>query len=120
MPGRDGRRGANRTRIAALDRASSPIALLLWGIAFELAFAAAIIYIPGLRPIFHTAPLGPAELAFLLPFPFVVWGADELRRWRRRLTTSPDHSIEGVTVREGHSEPQSAVRSCPKSDAEPS
>ena len=84
--------------------------LLLWGIAFELAFAAAIIYIPALRAIFGTAPLGPAELALLLPFPFVVWGADELRRWRRRLTTSPDHSIEGVTVREGHSEPQSAVR----------
>ncbi len=58
--------------------------LLLWGIAFELVFAAAVIYVPALRPIFHTAPLGAAELLFLLPFPFVVWGADELWRWRRR------------------------------------
>ena len=58
--------------------------VLLWGIAFELVFAAAVIYLPALRPIFHTAPLGPAELLFLLPFPFVVWGADEMWRWRRR------------------------------------
>jgi magnesium-transporting ATPase (P-type) len=58
--------------------------LLLWGIAFELAFAAAVVYVPVLRPVFHTAPLGPDELLFLLPFPFVVWGADELWRWRRR------------------------------------
>jgi hypothetical protein len=32
------------------------------------------------QPIFHTAPLGPVELAMLLPFPLVVWAADELRR----------------------------------------
>jgi calcium-translocating P-type ATPase len=82
--------------------------LLLWGIAIELAFAAAIIYVPALRPIFHTAPLGPTELAFLLPFPFVVWGADELRRWRRRLATSRDFSIEDVAVRRDCPEPQSA------------
>ena len=58
--------------------------LLLWGIASELAFAAAVIYVPALQPMFHTAPLGTAELALLLPFPFVVWGADELRRALRR------------------------------------
>ena len=59
--------------------------LLLWGIAFELAVLPRRSSTSRPRPIFHTAPLGPAELAFLLPFPFVVWGADELRRWRRRL-----------------------------------
>ena len=58
--------------------------LLLWGIAFELAFAAAVIYLPALRPMFHTAPLGATEIALLVPFPFVVWGADELRRALRR------------------------------------
>jgi calcium-translocating P-type ATPase len=63
--------------------------LLLWGIAFELVFAAAVIYMPVLRPIFHTAPLGPEELLFLAPFPFVVWGADEIWRWRRR--RHPEH-----------------------------
>ena len=54
--------------------------LLLYGIAFELAFAAAVIYVPWLQPVFGTAPLGPAELLVLLPFPFIVWGFDEL--WR--------------------------------------
>jgi magnesium-transporting ATPase (P-type) len=58
--------------------------LLLWGIAFELVFAAAIIYLPPLQPVFDSAPLGPAELAVLATFPVVVWGVDELRRWALR------------------------------------
>jgi magnesium-transporting ATPase (P-type) len=60
--------------------------LLLWGIAFELAFAAAVIYIPFLQSAFGTAPLGGEELAVLAVFPPLVWGSDELRRWvvRRR------------------------------------
>jgi calcium-translocating P-type ATPase len=57
---------------------------LLWGIAFELAFTALLIYAPPAQAIFDTAPLGAAELAFLVPFPFLVWGADELRRWAYR------------------------------------
>jgi magnesium-transporting ATPase (P-type) len=58
--------------------------LLLWGIAFELAFTAALIYLPPLHGIFGTAPLGPLDLAILVPFPIVVWGADELRRLAQR------------------------------------
>ena len=58
--------------------------MLLWGIAFELAFAAALVYVPALQELFGTAALGPAELALLATFPFVVWGADELRRARLR------------------------------------
>ncbi|HEX5205668.1 MAG TPA: cation-transporting P-type ATPase, partial [Actinoplanes sp.] len=58
--------------------------LLLAGIVFELAFAAALIYVPPLQTIFGTAALDPAELAFLLPFPLIVWAADELVRWRSR------------------------------------
>jgi calcium-translocating P-type ATPase len=60
--------------------------LLLWGIAFELAFAAAIVYVPALQDLFATAALGPPELLLLATFPVVVWGSDELRRWllRRR------------------------------------
>jgi calcium-translocating P-type ATPase len=55
--------------------------LLLWGILFELVFAAALVYVPPLQDVFGTAPL-PAELvAVLATFPFVVWGSDELRRW---------------------------------------
>jgi magnesium-transporting ATPase (P-type) len=58
--------------------------LLLWGIVFEIALAAALIYVPALQPVFHTRALGPIELATLAPFPLIVWGADELRRARRR------------------------------------
>ncbi|PBC75858.1 calcium-translocating P-type ATPase [Streptomyces sp. TLI_235] len=60
---------------------------LLIGIGFSLAFAAAIVYLPPLHHVFGTAALGPAQLAIVAPFPFVVWGADELRRAlvRRRL-----------------------------------
>ena len=54
--------------------------LLLWGIASELVFAAALIYLPQLQRLFATAPLQPVDLAVLLAFPLVVWGADELRR----------------------------------------
>jgi calcium-translocating P-type ATPase len=60
--------------------------LLLWGILFEIVFAAAIVYLPPLQDVFATASLGAPELAILATFPFIVWGSDELRRWwlRRR------------------------------------
>jgi magnesium-transporting ATPase (P-type) len=71
---------------------------LLWGIAFELAFAAAVIYLPPLQAIFGTAGLGARELLVLLVFPGVVWGTDELRRWivRRRLRSKYGRGV-GVT-----------------------
>jgi magnesium-transporting ATPase (P-type) len=53
--------------------------------AAELIFAAALIYLPPLQSVFHTAALGLPELALLTSFPVIVWGSDELRRaWRRR------------------------------------
>jgi magnesium-transporting ATPase (P-type) len=60
--------------------------LLLWGIASEIVFTAALVYAPPLQDIFGTAALGPAELALLAPMPLIVWGSDELRRFvvRRR------------------------------------
>jgi magnesium-transporting ATPase (P-type) len=54
--------------------------LLLWGIAFEIAVAVAVVALPPLQDVFGTAPPTAATLALLLPFPIVVWGADELRR----------------------------------------
>ena len=62
--------------------------LLLWGILFELVLSALIIYAPPLQSVLGTAALEPHMLLFTLPFPFIVWGADELRRWllRRRQT----------------------------------
>jgi calcium-translocating P-type ATPase len=78
---------ATRTSRASLRRIgflSNP--LLLWGIGFELLFAAALIYLPPLQGLFDTAALDPWQIAILVPFPFLVWGSDELRRWvlRRR------------------------------------
>ena len=71
--------------------------LLLWGIAFELALSALIIYAPPLQSLLGTAALAPHMLLFTLPFPFIVWGADELRRWlirRREASEAPgDASI---------------------------
>ncbi|MEA2371557.1 MAG: hypothetical protein QOH12_1951 [Solirubrobacteraceae bacterium] len=76
---------ASRTSHASLREIgvfSNP--LLIGGIAFELVFAAALIYLPFLQAIFHTAGLGLPELALLAVFPAIVWGSDELRRgWHR-------------------------------------
>ena len=60
--------------------------LLLYGIAFELALSALIIYAPPLQDLLGTAALDPWMLLVVAPFPLIVWGADELRRWavRRR------------------------------------
>ncbi|MET7402440.1 cation-transporting P-type ATPase [Dactylosporangium sp. NPDC005572] len=76
---------AARTQTAALrDVGVFTNRLLLWGIAFELVFAAALVYLPPLQRLFGTAPPSLGQLALLLPFPFVVWGADELWRARQR------------------------------------
>ncbi|MHB1570410.1 MAG: cation-translocating P-type ATPase [Solirubrobacteraceae bacterium] len=68
--------------------------LLLWGIAFELALAAALIYLPPFQALLATAALTPVDLLFTLPFPFIVWGADEFRRYlvrRHVAVTGGDH-----------------------------
>ena len=67
--------------------------LLLAGVAFELALAAILIYLPPVQGVMGTAALGPEELLVTLPFPFIVWGADELRRaWLRRRSGATLHS----------------------------
>ena len=58
--------------------------LLIWGIAFEVVFSALLVLVPPLRSVFGTATPPAWALALLLPFPIVVWGADELRRWALR------------------------------------
>ena len=58
--------------------------LLVLGIAVELGFAFALLYATPFHGLFGTASLSPSQLAIVLPFPFVVWGADELRRWCAR------------------------------------
>jgi calcium-translocating P-type ATPase len=64
--------------------------LLLWGIAFELLLAALFVYAPPFQSLLGTAVPTPQMLLLLVPIPFIVWGADELRRWIvRRRAASP-------------------------------
>jgi magnesium-transporting ATPase (P-type) len=85
---------ASRTSWASLREIglrSNP--LLLWGIGFELVFAAAVIYLPPLQGVFGTTALSPLELLLLAGFPLVVWGADEARRLQQRRGEGALHLI---------------------------
>ena len=66
---------------------------LLLAIVGELMIAAACVYAPPLQSLLGTAPPPARDLLILLPFPFIVWGADELRRYliRRRPRTPVAH-----------------------------
>jgi calcium-translocating P-type ATPase len=67
---------------------------LLGGIAGELALAALFVYVRPLQSLLGTTGLSMRDLAFLAPYPFIVWGADELRRWLlRRRTPAPTTSV---------------------------
>jgi magnesium-transporting ATPase (P-type) len=68
---------------------------LLRGVAFALVFAAAIIYAPALQSVFKTAALPPQDLLVLAPFPLIVWGSDELWRWRTRTHANARGSDSG-------------------------
>jgi calcium-translocating P-type ATPase len=59
--------------------------LLIWGIAFEVAFATAVVTLTPLQHLFGTSLPSPALLTLLLPLPFLVWGTDELRRYLLRI-----------------------------------
>jgi magnesium-transporting ATPase (P-type) len=72
----------DRVSLRSIGFFSNPA--LLWGIAFELALTAALIYLPALQSLLGTAALPVRDLLFVLPFPFIVWGADEIRRWNVR------------------------------------
>jgi magnesium-transporting ATPase (P-type) len=63
---------------------------LLWAIAAELALAAVFVYAPPLQSLLGTEALPLRYLVILLPYPLIVWGADEIRRWVvRRAAGSP-------------------------------
>ncbi len=57
---------------------------LIGGVAAELVLAAILVYAPPLQSVLETAALPPTDLLVLLPFPFIVWGADEFRRFLLR------------------------------------
>lgn len=61
---------------------------LLGAIGIALLFAATVIYLPPLHGLFGTEALSLSQVATVVPFPFIVWGADEIRRWITRRHTS--------------------------------
>jgi calcium-translocating P-type ATPase len=78
---------ASRTQRASLAEIGLlSNSLLLWGIAFEVAFAACVVLVPWLQSVFGTSVPEPWQLVALLPLPVLVWGADEAWRWRLRRT----------------------------------
>jgi magnesium-transporting ATPase (P-type) len=74
---------ARTERVSLLRTGVFSNRMLLWGVAFELVIAAAVVWVPGLQPVFHASPPPLGSLLLLLPFPFIVWGADELHRRHR-------------------------------------
>jgi len=59
---------------------------LLAAVALTVALQLATIYVPWLRPVFHTQPLSPGELALCFGLPAVVFGVVELEKaWRRHV-----------------------------------
>jgi calcium-translocating P-type ATPase len=48
--------------------------LLLWGIAFEVAFAAIVVTVPPVQRVFGTVTPQWHQILWLLPLPILVWG----------------------------------------------
>ncbi|MFJ9789130.1 MULTISPECIES: cation-translocating P-type ATPase [Streptomyces] len=88
--------------------------LLLAGIAFELAFTAALVYAPPLQHLFGTAALPPDVVLLIAAFPPLVWGTDEFRRRaRRRRSRTPGgtpcpHTTGGIPARSRSASPAEA------------
>jgi calcium-translocating P-type ATPase len=54
---------------------------LLLAVAAELAVAAVLVFAPPFQALLGTAALPARYVLVLLPYPFIVWGTDELRRF---------------------------------------
>ncbi|MFD4556602.1 cation-translocating P-type ATPase [Streptomyces sp. NPDC058469] len=82
---------------------------LLAALGFAMAFAVAGVYIPMAHTVLGTEALSAGQWALVAPFPFIVWGADELRRRHRRRpeatsvssVAGPDHTAVADLQREG-------------------
>lgn len=70
---------------------------LLGALGFAMVFALAGVYVPVANTVLGTEALSAGQWALVAPFPFIVWGADELRRWyRRRLEAARVSSVTGL------------------------
>jgi calcium-translocating P-type ATPase len=99
MAGQIGTAFAVRTRRAPLRSIgafSNPH--LLKAIGGVIVFAALFVYVPPLQGLLGTAALPARYVVLLLPYPFIVLGADELRKWivRRRAASLADRPVESA------------------------
>jgi magnesium-transporting ATPase (P-type) len=93
IAGQIGTAFAVRTRRASLRSIGAfSNRYLLLAIAGVILFAALFVYAPPLQSLLDTAALPARDLLFLLPYPFIVLGADELRRWLVRSRLQRDRS----------------------------
>jgi hypothetical protein len=60
----------------------------LWPIAGELAIAAVFVFVPPCQALLGTAVPPARDMLLLIPFPFIVWGADQLRKYVIRSRSS--------------------------------
>ena len=82
---------ASRTQHASLRQVGIfTNRLLLWGIAYEIVFAALVVTVPPLQAVFGTVAPDLWQLLVIVPFPLVVWGTDELWRWNMRRRVGRD------------------------------
>jgi magnesium-transporting ATPase (P-type) len=91
MAGQIGTAFAVRTRTAPLRSVDAfSNRYLLGAIAGVVVFAALFMYVPPLQRLLGTTALPVRYLVLLIPYPFIVWGMDELRKWivRRRSAAS--------------------------------
>ncbi len=96
IAGQIGTAFAVRTRRASLRSIgvfSNPY--LIYAIVAELLVAAVCVYVPALQSLLGTAALPLKDLVLLVPDPFIVWGADELRRWFLRRREPPAPTLAG-------------------------
>ncbi|MFI5040196.1 MAG: cation transporting ATPase C-terminal domain-containing protein, partial [Solirubrobacterales bacterium] len=71
---------------------------LLWAIAGELAIAAVFMLVPPCQALLGSAAPSAHDLLLLIPFPFIVWGADELRKWVIRSRSSRRAPAAAIVV----------------------
>jgi magnesium-transporting ATPase (P-type) len=72
---------------------------LLQAFLVSLAFAVAIVYVPGLHGVFGSESLPATDLLLIAPCPLIVWGVDELYRAVRRRHPPEPSPTSSATMR---------------------
>jgi len=76
---------AVRSERASFFDPAVPTNRMLWGaVALTFALQLAVIYVPVLNPIFHTAPLSWSELGLCLALSSIVFFLVEIEKWLAR------------------------------------